>query len=50
MKLAISNAIEILKHNTFIYLEKEFYYKTDGTLNSTWISIGACEQNNALNC
>ena len=41
MKLAINNAIDTLKHNAPIW-KKEWF--SDGA--STWVSIGACEQNN----
>ena len=42
-------AIDTLKHNAPIW-KKEFYYETDGTSNSTWVSIGACEQDDNSNC
>ncbi|MBE9044988.1 molybdenum cofactor biosynthesis protein MoaE [Pleurocapsales cyanobacterium LEGE 10410] len=42
-------AIDTLKHNAPIW-KKEFYYETDGTSNSTWVSIGACEQDESNNC
>jgi molybdopterin synthase catalytic subunit len=37
-------AIDTLKHNAPIW-KKEFYREEDGTSHSTWVSIGACEQN-----
>jgi molybdopterin synthase catalytic subunit len=37
-------AIDTLKHNAPIW-KKEFYREKDGTSHSTWVSIGACEQN-----
>jgi molybdopterin synthase catalytic subunit len=36
-------AIDTLKHNAPIW-KKEFYREQNGTSNSTWVSIGACEQ------
>jgi molybdopterin synthase catalytic subunit len=36
-------AIDTLKHNAPIW-KKEFYRDSDGTSHSTWVSIGACEQ------
>lgn len=36
-------AIDTLKHNAPIW-KKEWYQGPDGTLSSTWVSIGACEQ------
>ncbi len=36
-------AIDTLKHNAPIW-KKEFYRGPDGTMSSTWVSIGACEQ------
>lgn len=41
--------IDTLKHNAPIW-KKEFYRELDGTSHSTWVSIGACEQNNQSNC
>ena len=35
-------AIDTLKHNAPIW-KKEWYQGPDGTLASTWVSIGACE-------
>lgn len=35
-------AIDTLKHNAPIW-KKEWYQTPDGTLASTWVSIGACE-------
>lgn len=35
-------AIDTLKHNAPIW-KKEWYQTPDGTLVSTWVSIGACE-------
>jgi molybdopterin synthase catalytic subunit len=35
-------AIDTLKHNAPIW-KKEWYQGLDGTLSSTWVSIGACE-------
>jgi len=37
-------AIDTLKHNAPIW-KKEWYQGPDGTLSSTWVSIGSCEQN-----
>ncbi len=42
-------AIDTLKHNAPIW-KKEFYCEADGTSHSTWVSIGACEQNSELDC
>ncbi|HIK06250.1 MAG TPA: molybdenum cofactor biosynthesis protein MoaE [Trichormus sp. M33_DOE_039] len=36
-------AIDTLKHNAPIW-KKEWYSSQDGTLSSSWVSIGACEQ------
>jgi molybdopterin synthase catalytic subunit len=36
-------AIDTLKHNAPIW-KKEWYTSADGTLASSWVSIGACEQ------
>jgi molybdopterin synthase catalytic subunit len=36
-------AIDTLKHNAPIW-KKEWYSEQDGTLSSSWVSIGACEQ------
>lgn len=36
-------AIDTLKHNAPIW-KKEFFREADGTSHSTWVSIGACEQ------
>jgi len=36
-------AIDTLKHNAPIW-KKEWYDEPDGTLSSSWVSIGACEQ------
>ncbi|NJL46488.1 MAG: molybdenum cofactor biosynthesis protein MoaE [Leptolyngbyaceae cyanobacterium SM2_5_2] len=36
-------AIDTLKHNAPIW-KKEWYTGPDGTLASSWVSIGACEQ------
>lgn len=36
-------AIDTLKHNAPIW-KKEFFIEKDGTSSSTWVSIGACEQ------
>ena len=41
-------AIDTLKHNAPIW-KKEFFLEDDGTSSSTWVSIGACEQDNS-NC
>lgn len=40
---ACKYAIDTLKHNAPIW-KKEWYNKQDGTLSSSWVSIGACEQ------
>ncbi|MFB2768359.1 molybdenum cofactor biosynthesis protein MoaE [Pelatocladus sp. BLCC-F211] len=37
-------AIDTLKHNAPIW-KKEWYSELDGKLSSSWVSIGACEQN-----
>ncbi|WP_026736530.1 molybdenum cofactor biosynthesis protein MoaE [Fischerella sp. PCC 9605] len=37
-------AIDTLKHNAPIW-KKEWYSGQDGKLSSSWVSIGACEQN-----
>ncbi|MDJ0568829.1 MAG: molybdenum cofactor biosynthesis protein MoaE [Pleurocapsa sp. MO_192.B19] len=42
-------AIDTLKHNAPIW-KKEFFRGEDGTSQSTWVSIGACEQNSEDNC
>ena len=42
-------AIDTLKHNAPIW-KKEFFKEADGTSHSTWVSIGACEQNDNSNC
>lgn len=39
-------AIDTLKHNAPIW-KKEWYQGPDGTLSSTWVSIGACEVDDA---
>lgn len=39
-------AIDTLKHNAPIW-KKEWYSEQDGTLSSSWVSIGACEQSTA---
>ncbi len=39
---ACKYAIDTLKHNAPIW-KKEWYSEQDGTLSSTWVSIGACE-------
>jgi molybdopterin synthase catalytic subunit len=36
-------AIDTLKHNAPIW-KKEWYSEQDGTVSSSWVSIGACEQ------
>lgn len=36
-------AIDTLKHNAPVW-KKEWYSSQDGTLSSSWVSIGACEQ------
>ncbi|NEQ47848.1 MAG: molybdenum cofactor biosynthesis protein MoaE [Leptolyngbya sp. SIOISBB] len=36
-------AIDTLKHNAPIW-KKEWYCEQDGTLSSSWVSIGACEE------
>ncbi|HEY9768776.1 MAG TPA: molybdenum cofactor biosynthesis protein MoaE [Coleofasciculaceae cyanobacterium] len=36
-------AIDTLKHNAPIW-KKEFFREANGTSHSTWVSIGACEQ------
>lgn len=41
---ACQYAIDTLKHNAPIW-KKEFFREADGTSHSTWVSIGACEQN-----
>jgi molybdopterin synthase catalytic subunit len=40
---ACKYAIDTLKHNAPIW-KKEWYGEQNGTLSSSWISIGACEQ------
>ncbi|MCL6436147.1 MAG: molybdenum cofactor biosynthesis protein MoaE [Leptolyngbyaceae cyanobacterium HOT.MB2.61] len=40
---ACKYAIDTLKHNAPIW-KKEWYSEQDGTLSSSWVSIGACEQ------
>jgi molybdopterin synthase catalytic subunit len=40
---ACKYAIDTLKHNAPIW-KKEWYSEQNGTLSSTWVSIGACEQ------
>ncbi|MFB2834448.1 molybdenum cofactor biosynthesis protein MoaE [Floridanema evergladense] len=40
---ACQYAIDTLKHNAPIW-KKEWYSELDGTLSSSWVSIGACEQ------
>jgi molybdopterin synthase catalytic subunit len=40
---ACKYAIDTLKHNAPIW-KKEWYSDQDGTLSSSWVSIGACEQ------
>ena len=42
-------AIDTLKHNAPIW-KKEFFLEGDGTSSSTWVSIGACEQDDNSNC
>ena len=42
-------AIDTLKHNAPIW-KKEFFIEDDGTSSSTWVSIGACEQDDSNNC
>ncbi|HEY9894714.1 MAG TPA: molybdenum cofactor biosynthesis protein MoaE [Candidatus Sericytochromatia bacterium] len=42
---ACQYAIDTLKHNAPIW-KKEWYSEQDGTLSSSWVSIGACEQSN----
>ena len=42
-------AIDTLKHNAPIW-KKEFFRENDGTSSSTWVSIGACEQDDSNNC
>ena len=42
-------AIDTLKHNAPIW-KKEFFLDADGSSHSTWVSIGACEQDNSNNC
>ncbi|WP_319420070.1 molybdenum cofactor biosynthesis protein MoaE [Pleurocapsa sp. FMAR1] len=42
-------AIDTLKHNAPIW-KKEFFQEANGTSHSTWVSIGACEQNDESNC
>jgi molybdopterin synthase catalytic subunit len=39
---ACQYAIDTLKHNAPIW-KKEWYSELDGTLHSTWVSIGSCE-------
>lgn len=41
---ACKYAIDTLKHNAPIW-KKEWYDLSDGTLTSSWVSIGACEEN-----
>ncbi|MGF1458581.1 MAG: molybdenum cofactor biosynthesis protein MoaE [Leptolyngbyaceae cyanobacterium] len=40
---ACQYAIDTLKHNAPIW-KKEWYCEQDGTLSSSWVSIGACEE------
>lgn len=40
---ACKYAIDTLKHTAPIW-KKEWYNEQDGTLSSSWVSIGACEQ------
>jgi len=40
---ACKYAIDTLKHTAPIW-KKEWYSEQDGTLSSSWVSIGACEQ------
>ena len=40
---ACKYAIDTLKHNAPIW-KKEWYGQQDGSLSSSWVSIGACEQ------
>jgi molybdopterin synthase catalytic subunit len=40
---ACKYAIDTLKHNAPIW-KKEIYSASDGTVSSSWVSIGACEQ------
>ncbi|MFM7450307.1 MAG: molybdenum cofactor biosynthesis protein MoaE [Leptolyngbyaceae cyanobacterium] len=40
---ACQYAIDTLKHNAPIW-KKEWYSEQDGTLSSSWVSIGACEK------
>ena len=44
---ACQYAIDTLKHNAPVW-KKEFFIDDDGTSSSTWVSIGACEQDD--NC
>ena len=46
---ACKYAIDTLKHNAPIW-KKEFFIDDDGTSSSTWVSIGACEQNDDGSC
>ncbi len=46
---ACKYAIDTLKHNAPIW-KKEFFIEDDGTSSSTWVSIGACEQDDNNNC
>ena len=46
---ACQYAIDTLKHNAPIW-KKEWYHGPDGTLASTWVSIGACEQRDVSGC
>jgi molybdopterin synthase catalytic subunit len=40
---ACQYAIDTLKHNAPIW-KKEWYSEQDGTLSSSWVSIGTCEK------
>jgi molybdopterin synthase catalytic subunit len=40
---ACQYAIDTLKHNAPIW-KKEIYSVPDGTISSSWVSVGACEQ------
>ena len=46
---ACKYAIDTLKHNA-PSLEKRVFIDDDGTSSSTWVSIGACEQDDSSNC
>ncbi|MEL6929723.1 MAG: molybdenum cofactor biosynthesis protein MoaE [Cyanobacteria bacterium J06600_6] len=46
---ACKYAIDTLKHNAPIW-KKEFFLEDDGSSSSTWVSIGACEQNDSEYC